>query len=158
MQEDTPLSSVINRLKDLRAQDRRNAAEAYAAAAEVVHIAEKSIETSSELIQEFFTEEQKLLPEQFLSEKLKEIDELRKSQLALQQFNDGYRVQRELTLQLLRVRNVSPEILAEVETLNDRKSISIGKRIALFEQQVGWERSKIIRLIKKYVRYSKIRE
>lgn len=156
MQEDTPLSGVINRLKNLREQDRRNAAESYAAAANLVDIAERSIETSSVLIEEFTPEEQKAFPEEILSEKLKEIDELKKSQQTLQQFNDSYRVQRELTIQLLKERNVDPEIVTEVEALNERKSRSISKRISLFEQKVGWDRSKVIKLIKKYVQYSKV--
>jgi len=156
MKEGTPLSGVINRLKTLRDQDRRNAAETFAAAANLVNIAEKSIETSSALIQEFTPEEQKALPEEISRARLEEIDALRKSQQTLQQFNDSYRVQRELTIQLLKERNVDPAIIAEVEALNERKSRSIGKRIALFEKKVGWQRSKIVRLIKKYVQYSEI--
>ncbi|WP_346289440.1 hypothetical protein [Sphaerothrix gracilis] len=156
MQEDTPLSGVINRLKHLRQQDRRNAAEAYAAAADLANIAEHALETSTDLIEEFKPEAQVALPDNVLSDRLQEIDALKKSQQGLQQLNDSYRVQRELTLQLLKERGIDPKVIAEVEGLNDRRSRSIDKRIALFGQQTGWERSKIIGLFKKYLYYTKI--
>jgi len=158
MQEDTPLSGIINHLKNLREKDRRNAAEAYAAAADLVEISERSLDTSSDLIQEFSQEEQKALPAEILSERLKEIEALKNSQRSLQQYNDSYRVQRELIIQLLKVRNVDPEIIAEVEVLSDRTSRSISKHIERFQNMVGWPRSQVVKLIRKYVKYSKIND
>lgn len=49
----TPLTDVINRLKETRERDRKNAAETFAAAANLVNIADNSLLTATRLIEEF---------------------------------------------------------------------------------------------------------
>jgi hypothetical protein len=49
----TPLTDVIEQLKKTRNQDRKNSAETFAAAANLIGITEKVVETTSTLIEEF---------------------------------------------------------------------------------------------------------
>jgi hypothetical protein len=49
----TPLTDVINRLKETRKKDRRNSAETFAASAGIVAVAEDAIATASNLIEAF---------------------------------------------------------------------------------------------------------
>jgi hypothetical protein len=49
----TPLTNVINRLKETRKKDRRNSAETFATAAGIVGIAENAIATAVNLVEAF---------------------------------------------------------------------------------------------------------
>jgi hypothetical protein len=49
----TPLTDVINRLKETRKKDRRNSAETFAAAANIVGVAEDAITNAANLVEAF---------------------------------------------------------------------------------------------------------
>ncbi|MEB3294987.1 MAG: hypothetical protein VKJ24_17660 [Synechococcales bacterium] len=88
------------------------------------------------------------------SEKLKNLAQLENSQRALQNWNDTYRVQRELVKQVLDEAKVETEVRKKVNAIYSTRSV--GKAIDTGSSLLDWEKSEIIKLVKTVVRYIKL--
>ncbi|EAZ90483.1 hypothetical protein [Crocosphaera chwakensis] len=90
-----------------------------------------------------------------LSENIKQISHLENSQRSLQTWNDTYRVQKELVKELLKQKNVSEDVIIEVDKIYGTRSVN--KAVEMGCQLFNWEASQTIKLIKSAVRYSKLK-
>jgi cystathionine beta-lyase family protein involved in aluminum resistance len=88
------------------------------------------------------------------SDTLKNLAHLENSQRSLQNWNDTYRVQRELVKQVLDEAKVEAEVRKQINTIYSTKSV--GKAIDAGSNLLDWEKSEIIKLVKTVVRYSKL--
>lgn len=88
------------------------------------------------------------------SEQIKRIGNLESSQRSLQTWNDTYRVQRELVKKLLQEEGVSPEVIAKVDTIYSTRSVNkaVEKGCDIFDL----EKSEILKIVKKAIRYAKL--
>jgi DNA repair ATPase RecN len=88
------------------------------------------------------------------SEKIKEIGNLKSSQRSLQTWNDTYRVQIELVKKLLKEEDISPEIAEKITAIYKTKSVNkaIEKGCDIFYL----EKSEVLKIVKKAIRYSKL--
>lgn len=88
------------------------------------------------------------------SEQIKRIGNLESSQRSLQTWNDTYRVQRELVKKLLEEESISPEITAKVNAIYGTCSVNkaIEKGCDIFDL----EKSEILKIVKKAIRYAKL--
>lgn len=88
------------------------------------------------------------------SEQIKRIGNLESSQRSLQTWNDTYRVQRELVKKLLEEESISPEITAKVNAIYGTRSVNkaIEKGCDIFDL----EKSEILKIVKKAIRYAKL--
>jgi hypothetical protein len=88
------------------------------------------------------------------SSKIKDIAKLENSQRTLQVWNDTYRVQRELVKQLLKDEAVSVAVQDKVDKIYGTRSVN--KAVELGSALFNWERSEVIRLIKRVVNYTQL--
>ena len=88
------------------------------------------------------------------SEKIKEISHLESSQRSLQTWNDIYRVQKVLVINLLAQEDVSEDVRAKVAQLYGTRSTK--KAVALGANLLNLEESEILKLVKTAVRYTKL--
>ena len=90
------------------------------------------------------------------SEQIKRVGNLESSQRSLQTWNDTYRVQRELVKKLLKEEDVSSEIIAKVNTIYSTRSVNkaVVKGCDIFDL----EKSEILKIVKKAIRYAKLIE
>lgn len=90
------------------------------------------------------------------SEQIKRIGNLESSQRSLQTWNDTYRVQRELVKKLLQEEGLSPEVIAKVNAIYSTRSVNkaVEKGCDIFD----FEKSEILKIVKKAIRYAKLAE
>lgn len=88
------------------------------------------------------------------SEQIKRVGNLESSQRSLQTWNDTYRVQRELVKKLLEEESISPEITAKMNAIYGTRSVNkaVEKGCDIFDL----EKSEILKIVKKAIRYAKI--
>lgn len=81
------------------------------------------------------------------SEKLKEIAKLQNSQRTLQTWNDVYRGQKAMTLKLLEIESIDPEIIKKLKYLYSARSSN--KLVPIWQELTDWEASETLNLLKK---------
>jgi hypothetical protein len=88
------------------------------------------------------------------SEKIKEINKLENSQSTLREWNDTYRVQRELVKSVLTKQDVSQETIDMVNRIYSTRSVN--KSIEVGSTLLNLEKSEILKLIKLAIRHKNL--
>lgn len=88
------------------------------------------------------------------SEQIKKVNNLEDSQRKLRQWNDTYRVQKELTKKLLKEANIDSKVIAGVNAIYCTKSVNkaVEKGCDIFDL----EKSEVLKIVKKAIKYTKL--
>jgi hypothetical protein len=89
------------------------------------------------------------------SEKIKEIVSLKNSQQSFRNWNDTYRVQQKIVIQLLIDEKIDPELIDKINKIYKTKSVN--KAIDVGCDFLNLEKSEIIRMVKTVVHHTKLK-
>ena len=89
------------------------------------------------------------------SDRLKDIAQLENSRDTLLRYNNAYRGQKKMTLELLEIESVDPKVIEKVECLY--KPQSVNTLIPVWQSLTDWELSETRRLLKKANAFAKLK-
>ncbi|MBE9175130.1 hypothetical protein IQ225_07070 [Synechocystis salina LEGE 06155] len=89
------------------------------------------------------------------SEKIKEIVSLKNSQQSFRNWNDTYRVQQKIVIQLLINEAIDPEVIDKVNKIYKTKSVN--KAVDIGCDFLNLEKSEIIKMVKTVVHHTKLK-